>query len=229
MEDTDNFDGQVICGFVAMSAGPQCKWKTNQITWTIIGQLPGISSEDLFSAYKEAWSYWERVCNLKATYVENDAMVLMGTGKIDSEGQVLAWSEMPCGNTKKVEQKYDTSERWIISVSPPNNKIDLVRVACHEIGHALGIPHIANGNLMQPQYDIRIRMPQRGDIVEAIERYGKFVPAPEPTPPPDVPTPEPTPTPVPTPVNWIEVIKSLIISLFKVWLDSVNKVKNMFK
>ncbi|NIQ12984.1 MAG: matrixin family metalloprotease, partial [Candidatus Dadabacteria bacterium] len=99
-----------------------------------------------------------------------------------------------------LEQKYDTTENWVVLNHPPSNRIDIVRVACHEIGHVIGIPHIGAGNLMAPHYSQQIRDPQAGDISEAVSRYGRPLPTPEPEPTPD-PTPEPGPTPTPDPDN----------------------------
>jgi hypothetical protein len=48
-----------------------------------------------------------------------------------------------------------------------------VSVICHELGHALGLPHLNAGNLMAPYYDPDVTAPQKGDIEEIVKLYGK--------------------------------------------------------
>jgi len=202
MADHDEFR---FCGNPDyMGASGSCKWHQKEITWTITGQVPGISPPQLKDAYELAWSYWAEVCDLKPRYVSStsQAMVVMDSGRIDGPGKTLAWSEMPCGRVNSLDQKYDTTEKWIIAENPRNG-IDMVRVAAHEIGHAIGIPHISNGNLMAPTYNRNVRKPQAGDIDEAVFRYGK----------PKVDPVDPKPKPNP----WSEILAKFIEAILK-WL-----------
>mgnify|MGYP000848299242 FL=1 len=164
-----------------------CKWPTGAITWTITGSLaPRISAADQKAAFTEAWRYWSAVCNITPKYVANSktANVLMGAGPIDGAGNTLAWSHLPCGTALQLEQKYGTAETWVISENPRRVEIDLVRVAAHEIGHVLGIPHLSDsGALLAPMYNPLVRGPQKSDIAEAVKRYG---------PPKEPPTTTPT-------------------------------------
>jgi hypothetical protein len=82
----------------------------------------------------------------------------------------------------RLRMRIDTAEAWVISDNPPNNRVDLLRVLIHELGHGLGIPHIGTGNLMAPIYSSRISRPQSGDISEGVSRYGLANPNP-PQPP----------------------------------------------
>ena len=95
------------------------------------------------------------------------------TRRIDGSGQVLAWSEFPAG-TRSVTQKYDTSERFVVAESPTWPQIDLLAVACHEIGHALGLDHDreGSGSLMEPVYKPGRRVPQQRDIMRIQALYG---------------------------------------------------------
>lgn len=187
-----NYDGQTICGVDDRlgSTGRMCKWNTTVVSWHVSFVLPGISDLDVKGAFETAFSYWAEVCGIVPRYASTPSAVniVAGSGGIDGPSGTLAWSEMPCGNAQRLAQKYDDGEAWVIASNPPPTKIDLVRVACHEIGHAIGIPHIGSGNLMQPTYDRNIRMPQVGDRAEAVARYGvKNNPKPdpgEPTAPP---------------------------------------------
>lgn len=155
--------------------GRKCRWPMLELRWAITGRLPNISDSDLKSAYAEAWEYWAEVCGVRPEYSPSSkgANVVMGSGAIDGPSGTLAWSELPCGNAKQLEQRYDTREPWRIFDGSQSGYIDLVRVACHEIGHVIGIDHLSDGALMAPTYDRHIRKPQKADIREAQERYGE--------------------------------------------------------
>ncbi len=151
-----------------------CRWPDRRVTWTVVGRLPHVSDGDQKDAFAQAWSYWSAVCGIEPLYTANarTAHVLMGAGGIDRAGGTLAWSEMPCGAARQLQQKYDTQETWVLAEHPGRRQIDLVRVAAHEIGHVLGIPHLTAGALMAPAYSPAIRRPQDADIREAVRRYG---------------------------------------------------------
>lgn len=191
-----------FCGVVERmsDADRLCRWPAPRVTWTIAGRLPHVSDLDQKDAFHEAWSYWAAVCGVEPLYTANarTANVRMGAGAIDRAGSTLAWSELPCGAARQLQQKYDTHETWVISANPARHEIDLVRVAAHEIGHVLGIPHLAAGALMQPAYSATIRRPQPPDIHEAVRRYG--LPAQQP------PLPEPPPSPPAPPAEKQHVV-----------------------
>ncbi len=176
------------CGYpdVLHLENPQqvCRWPQKVIRWSITGQLVGISLDNLQAAYQLAWLFWSTICDIHPEYLGFNvatAHVLMGTGVIDGGLGTLAWSEMPCGNPRQLKQLYDSNERWVIAEgATQNQQIDLVRVAAHEIGHVLGIPHIVAGNLLAPIYSQQIRKPQVGDIAEAVKRYGPSIDTPPP-------------------------------------------------
>lgn len=187
----------------------------NVVTVSVDGsaQLSGISRTQLLDAAGEAFAGWSEVCGIRFQVLSAGVgNIHITTGRIDGPSGTLAWSELPGTNTGsngRLTQKYDSAEPWVIAVNPPGNKTDLVRVIRHEGGHAIGISHIGNGNLMAPMYSRTIHKPQAGDIAEAQARYGKPSgnPAPAPTPQPQPePTPEPTPpsTPDGVPVEYID-------------------------
>lgn len=153
-----------------------CKWPHTKITWTLSGGLlPGVSERTTLDAFREAWESWRRVCGIEPVYVQSPRPnVLSTTGAIDGPGRTLAWSELPCGvqASATLTQKYDNREPWDADM--------LLAVPCHEIGHALGLDHLAAGNLLAPFYDSRIKAPQAGDIAEAQKRYGPPIIVPPP-------------------------------------------------
>ena len=199
-----------ICGVPDhLGADTLCRWANPRVTWCIQDLLPGLDYETMRDAFALAWSYWAEVCGIEPVYSVNarTSQVLVGVGRIDGPQGVLAQSELPCGSPVQLGQEYDASELWVIAEDPPADRIDLVRVAAHEIGHVIGLPHIAQGNLLAPYYSRTIRRPQAGDIREAVQRYGPRraatpapAPPPAPTPsPPPRPAPAPAPSPAPTP------------------------------
>lgn len=184
------YDGAVICAVppdaLALAEAGVCKWPGGDVTWAVESHPSRLSFEDARDAYALAWGWWARVCGLRPRYTTNPrtANVLMGAGRIDGPSGTLAWSELPCGGAAQLRQRYDDAERWVVSETPAAGEIDLARVACHEVGHAVGIGHIGPGNLLAPTYSSRVRKPQAGDIEEAVRRYGPPREAPPEAPPP---------------------------------------------
>ena len=173
-----DYDGQILCGADTTQAasGELCKWPALDVLWTTIADLPGFGQDSFRQAAETAWGFWSSVCGIRPKYTTDPAQanILIGLQTI-GPGGVLADSELPCGFTtmsQKCRQRYDTAEAWVVAENPPPNRVDLVRVMCHELGHAIGIPHIGTGNLMAPVYSGAIRRPTSGDIAEAVARYG---------------------------------------------------------
>lgn len=151
-----------------------CRWPHKTVTYYHDMTLPGIAPEQLSQAYDIAFSQWASVCDIEPQRVEseNTANILAKSGKgkrngLDDRGGTLAWSEVPCEVAENVQldQMFDESEDWSFNMA--------VAVICHELGHALGLPHLAKGNLMAPYYDPNITDPQPGDIREIQDLYGQ--------------------------------------------------------
>lgn len=127
--------------------------------------------------YARACRLWEAVCGIRlavaATYA--DAQVVASEGPIDGPWNVLAVSQLPpTGNYAGVlTQTFDQAEQLDDDL--------MVAMFAHELGHVLGIGHLAAGNLMAPVLDRAILTPQPGDIAEAQARYGPPPPTPTPT------------------------------------------------
>lgn len=154
--------------------GEPCKWPMTKISYFHEIKMPGMSDEQVREAYDIAFSQWAEVCNIEPTRVDSPTRANIyarsGVGKkhnLDNRGGTLAWSELPCGvhETIQLDQMYDEAEPWSFNMA--------VAVMCHELGHALGLPHLNNGNLMAPYYDPNVTAPQKGDIEEIVKLYGK--------------------------------------------------------
>lgn len=151
-----------------------CKWPHREISYFSDIQLPGITDEQAKQAYDIAFSQWAAVCNIDPKRAErhNEANIYARSGKgkkhgLDDRGGTLAWSELPCDVTENIQldQMFDEAEDWSFNMA--------VAVICHELGHALGLPHLSKGNLMAPYYDPNVTTPQEGDIREIVDLYGK--------------------------------------------------------
>lgn len=160
------------------------RWNKRHLRWKLTGVLAAISMDVFADAYREAFDYWSKVCGITHEQADQDD-ISVATGHIDGPFGTLAWSELASGDSHK-QQKYDSSEKWVVSNNPPQGRISLVTVACHEIGHVLGLPHTGVPHqLMNPTYNPLIGKPQANwDVVEVVQRYGKPTVTPPPPPPP---------------------------------------------
>lgn len=165
------------CPDLMTASATNNRWPDPHIHWGFENNWP-IPMEVVQAAITWACQQWEAVCGLQFTYCESafpadaKSRMLISCSRMDGSNGVLAESQLANGQNGQKWQRYDSSERWVNAERPNNFEIDLARVACHEIGHFIGIPHISQGNLLQPTYDQRIRKPQAGDIREAQARYG---------------------------------------------------------
>ena len=165
------------CGlpdFNLTMGGHECKWPMKKITYFQEIQMPGLSAEQISEAYAIAFSQWAEVCDIEpvlaASHQTANIYARSGVGRkngLDNRGGTLAWSELPCGVNENIQldQMYDEAEAWSFNMA--------VAVMCHELGHALGLPHLNDGNLMAPYYDPNVTAPQAGDIEEIVKVYGK--------------------------------------------------------
>lgn len=176
-----------ICGLpdVMPMAASVCKWPDPEITWDIVAEIKGLSRGQVQEGVTEALNRWKKVCGIRPVFTPGNpnARISVGSRNIDGPMGVLAESELPCGNTRRCRQWYDADEGWaMFNGSGTGNQIDFIRVAMHELGHALGMSHIGAGNLLAPTYSRIINDAQPGDIQEMLSRYGP--PLPDVQPPP---------------------------------------------
>lgn len=159
---------------ITAPGGDPCKWPMPNISYYHEIHLPGLTNDQVAEAYDIAFSQWAEVCKIDPVRVDThkkaNIYARSGTGTksgLDNKGGTLAWSELPCGVAENVQldQMFDEAEDWSFNMA--------VAVICHELGHALGLPHLNAGNLMAPYYDPNVTKPQEGDIAEIIKLYGK--------------------------------------------------------
>lgn len=142
------------------------------IRWTVAGSWK-VPVPHVAQAFSWAWRHWQDACDVAPRMVQTvaEANVVFEGRPIDDVGRTLAISDWPDGD-RQVWGRFDASESWVFMQDPPKFKVDLGRVAVHEIGHLLGIPHLAAGAMMQPMYDLKLRGLQPADRAEAVRRYG---------------------------------------------------------
>lgn len=158
-----------------------CKWPDGNITWDIVSEIKGLSRDQVQQGITEALNRWAKVCGIHPRFTPGNASarIKVGSRSIDGPMGVLAESELPCGNVQQCRQWYDSGEGWAL-FDGQGNGIDFIRVATHELGHALGMNHIGGGNLLAPTYSRTIWTPQAGDISEMQARYGPPASSPPP-------------------------------------------------
>ena len=204
LPESNVFHGRRVCGFddssLPMGDGV-CKWPIDKLRWSYNKPIPTLPENDFKDAVVTASGFISEVCGLEFEYTSNPrtANIILDIFR-GSPGGELAHAYLPCGpvnaNTQ-LQLNFDTADAWVIAQNPPPNKIDLVRVALHELMHNCGIPHLSGGvAIMNPTYNAAIWKPQTLDIAELVRRYGMPKRRPEPTP---TPVPQPNPQPSPNP------------------------------
>lgn len=194
------------------------KWNKNKLTYYIKNRDRDLSPEIWDEAIRKAFHNWTDVANMSFSQVSSsnaDIIMEIGSGprdEFDGPSGTLAWAQLPPGNNSQLLMKFDVAETWV--TNPGNRGILLTNVACHEIGHLLGLEHSrVQSALMAPYYSESISTPQNRDDIPRIQNlYGKPVSNPNPNP---TPNPIPSPTPAPSKTYKLEVTGDLKIEGYR--------------
>ncbi len=192
-----------FCAVKDRLSATKCRWDATQwdgtkfkngpiamaLLYNVVGTYPGMSPTETKATMADVMAAFPRVCAVAPVWTDDPskANILIKVGKIDGPSSVLAWCELPCGPDTPATQLnalVDQDEPFVRQENPPNGRLDIDRIVRHEMGHGFGLDHLAEGNLMAPYYDPKIRDFQAGDIQELQLRYGPPVPVIAPTPVP---------------------------------------------
>lgn len=161
--------------------GPQplveaARWPVDRITYSVDyasarGLNPPLSDAAIQSALKQAAGWWNE--HLQIELVEVPA----GTGahipitfeRIDGALGTLAEAYLANGNLQPKPLRFDSAERWTAG-PPAANLVSLPTVACHELGHSLGLGHDAANApaVMRPSYTASIPREQERDVARMV-------------------------------------------------------------
>ncbi|XP_033486465.1 matrix metallopeptidase 30 [Epinephelus lanceolatus] len=187
------------------------RWRKTLITYRITNYTPDLTQSQVDTAIGQAFQLYSDVTPLNFKQVSSgtaDIMILFKGGShgdfypFDGRGGVLAHANSP-GQGQGGDTHFDDDETWTLT----QRSVNLLLVAAHEFGHALGLDHSRDRRaLMYPTYQYvntnGYKLPdddRRG--VQAL--YGSRTPvptaAPTPTPDPDPEDPTDKPDPLPNP------------------------------
>ncbi|CAL8360892.1 unnamed protein product [Merluccius merluccius] len=179
------------------------KWEKRLITYRITQYTRDLSQKQVDSTIAQAFKLYSDVIPLDFQQLYGgtaDIMILFKGGyhgdfyPFDGPNGVLAHANSP-GLAQGGDTHFDDDERWTLS----RTGVNLLLVAAHEFGHALGLDHSrVRSALMFPTYHYvntnNYKLPEddRRGVQALYGEEGSRSSKPKPNPPP-VPEPEPEP------------------------------------
>ena len=166
---------------IQTNAVRQDKWGKNLLRYYMRGRDTHDMSADVWDgAFRLAFDSWSEVTPIvfEQTNKSDNADILIGVGSrrrqgFGKSGGVLAWAQMPSRPNfdGTLWTMFDVAENWIL----PTDKeygIILQSVACHEIGHLLGLYHSQDATALMYPYINDALKPREDDINSIRALYG---------------------------------------------------------
>ena len=159
------------------------RWTNTDITYRFDEFTTDLGQQEIRNAIITAFNLWSDVTILTFSEVVNAADIVIrfvtgvhgDTAPFDGVGNVLAHAFYPPPNSGDLagDVHFDDAETWSVAIPVPLQTIDLITVAAHEIGHALGLAHSTiQGALMYPTYSGAHRFLSSDDISGIRSIYG---------------------------------------------------------
>jgi len=180
-------------------------FRVPEIYWHLIDKTLDMEGVKVIEAFRKAFAEWQPFMTPILFESTSDRALAHIQINFAHDGdpdlpepfgpeEVLAYAYFPIENFSSMW--FDESENWGEMASA--TRIDLFKVAVHELGHSLGVGHTdVSGDIMEPFYDPSNPVVITGDSSAAINSlYGDYQNSLESTSPPEFVPPESAPEPV---------------------------------
>ncbi|KAK2870924.1 hypothetical protein Q8A67_023451 [Cirrhinus molitorella] len=158
------------------------RWTNRTLTYRISRFGSKLTVAQVRTAFRQAWKLWAQAVPLKLRRQrKSDADIVISFNNkdhedgspFDGEGGILAHAFFP-GPGIGGDVHFDDEEAW---TSTNAKGCNLLAVAVHEFGHALGLPHSSDpGAIMFPAYNFGLHTVLQlsfHDVKDIQEMYGK--------------------------------------------------------